>query len=1097
VDLLLLGPVEARFDGRLIALGAPKQRAVLAMLALRVGHTVSADRLAEGLWGEHPPPSAPKMVQLYVSHLRRLLGGNGAEIVTHGRGYELRLSDGAVDAVRFECLLDEGRPREALALWRGEALADVADEPFAAPEIRRLEGLRLHAAELAIDSDLAAGRHDEVVGELEALTREHALRERLHAQRMLALYRSGRQAEALEAYREARAVLVEQIGVEPGAELRSLHEAILAQDPALDLAIAPPTQTTGARSPPARPPPRRRTAPVLAAAALLLLAGVAAFGISRLTQPDSLPGIGENAVGLIDPDGNRITASDGVGRGPGAVVAGGGSIWVANARDGTVTRIEREHKFTTIPVGADPTGLAFAAGSLWVTNREDSTVSQIDPGANKVVHSIGVGNLPGALAAAAGALWVVSVVDRTVERIDLARRTVSGRTELGAPPTAIAAGAGALWVTSEEAGTVFRIDPRSGKVVETIDVGNGPVGVAVGEGAVWIANRQDATVSRIDPASNAVTDLLRAGRDPRAIAFAAHAVWVANSGDGTVSRIDPITRRRTTIDVESSPSALAVDGGSVWAAALASPPRHRGGTLRVAMDAFYPTPFEPGGFYTDTNQLLSLAYDGLVAYRRAGGATFGTLVGDLATDVSEPSPDGKSYVFTLRRDIRYSDGSAVEPGDFRASLEDVLRRFPLARPFYRSVVGAPSCRKGHCDLSKGIKIDARARTITIRLARPDADFLDELAMPFAYVAPADHPFGHTVSPPGTGPYRVASYDRHRGVRLVRNRRFHVWSQDARPDGFADEIAVRFDGVEAQVPAVERGAMDVDVVSGAFGGGLSAERVRALAARHPGQVHTNAAAELDYMFLNVHTAPFDDVRVRRAINYATDRRATAELAGAPELAQSTCQILPPGHAGYTPSCRYTLNPNTAGTWIAPDLETAHRLIERSGTRGMKVTVWTFKEKRKIGRYFAKLLERLGYRSALRVAPNFYAHLAVVRDPRTRAQMGIQGYSADHAAASTMMAPFACRAAPSAEPEPVPNQNDSEFCDSEIEARIKKARAAREPEARQLWQGIYSRLVNAAPAVPFVNHRTVALVSRRVGNYQYHPLWGTLLDQLWVR
>jgi peptide/nickel transport system substrate-binding protein len=1097
VDLLLLGPVEARLDGRLIALGAPKQRAVLAMLALHLGRTVSTDRLAGGLWGEHPPPSAPKMVQLYVSHLRRLLEGNGAEIVTRGRGYELRLSDGHVDALRFEHLLDDSRAREALALWRGEALADIADEPFAAPEIRRLEELRLRAVEMAIDEDLESGRHDEVIGELEALIDEHPLCERLHAQHMLALYRSGRQAEALEAYRDARAVLVEQIGVEPGGELRRLQDAVLAQDPALDLPLAPPTQATGARPPPARPPPRRRAAPLLAAAAVLLLAGVAAFAISRLTQSDSLPGIGENEVGRIDPDGNRITESDGVGRGPGAVVAGGGSIWVANARAGTVTRIDRERKFTTIPVGGEPAGLAFAAGSLWVANREDRTVSQIDPGADKVVHSIGVGNLPGALAAAAGALWVVSEVDRTVERIDLARGVVSGRTELGAPPAAIAAGAGALWVTSEEAGTVFRIDPRSGKVVETIDVGNGPVGVAVGEGAVWIANRQDATVSRIDPVTNAVTDLLRAGHDPSAIAFTAHAVWVANSGDATVSRIDPITRRRTTIEVESSPSALAVDEGSVWATALASPRRHRGGTLRVEMDAFHPNPFEPGGFFTDTNQLLSLAYDGLVAYRRAGGATFGTLVGDLATDVPEPSPDGHSYVFTLRRDVRYSDGTAVEPGDFRTSLEDVLRRFPLARPFYRSVVGAPACRKGHCDLSKGIETDARARTITIHLARPDADFLDALAMPFAYVAPKDHPFGPTVSPPGTGPYRVASYDPLRGVRLVRNRRFHVWSQDARPDGFADEIAVRFDGAKAQVAAVERGAADVDVVSGAFGEGLSAARVRALATRHPGQVHTNAAAELDYMFLNVHTAPFNDVRVRRAINYATDRRTTAELAGAPELAQSTCQILPPGHAGYTPSCRYTLSPNTAGTWIAPDLETAHRLIEQSGTRGMKVTVWTFKAKRKIGRYFAKLLERLGYRSALRVAPDFYAHLAVVRDPRTRAQMGIQGYAADHAAASTMMAPFACRSVPSAEPEPVPNQNDSEFCDSEIEARIKKARAARDPRAKQLWQGVYSRLAEAAPAVPFVNHRNVALVSRRVGNYQYHPLWGTLLDQLWVR
>ena len=195
IDLRLLGPIEARLAERPIALGAPKQRAVLAMLALQAGRTVSADRLAEGLWGERPPASAPKMVQLYVSQLRRLLDGDGAEIVTRGRGYELRLADGAVDAVEFERLLEHGRAREALALWHGEPLADVADEPFAAPEIRRLDELRVRAAEQAIDADLAAGRHDEVIGELEALIDEHPLRERLHALRMLALYRAGRQAD--------------------------------------------------------------------------------------------------------------------------------------------------------------------------------------------------------------------------------------------------------------------------------------------------------------------------------------------------------------------------------------------------------------------------------------------------------------------------------------------------------------------------------------------------------------------------------------------------------------------------------------------------------------------------------------------------------------------------------------------------------------------------------------------------------------------------------------------------------------------------------------------------------------------------------------
>ena len=234
----VLGPIEASVGGRPVPL-AGKQRALLAMLAVRANRTVSADALLEGLWGEQAPASAPKMVHQYVSQLRRALGdvgdGDGVEILTRGRGYELRVAPDEVDAARFERLLAEGAAREALALWRGPALADVADEPFAAAEIRRLEELRLTALAQAIDAELADGRHRELVGELEGLVADHPLSEGLHGQLMVALYRSGRQAEALEAYRCARLTLVEQIGIEPGPELRRLHEAILRQDAWLDL----------------------------------------------------------------------------------------------------------------------------------------------------------------------------------------------------------------------------------------------------------------------------------------------------------------------------------------------------------------------------------------------------------------------------------------------------------------------------------------------------------------------------------------------------------------------------------------------------------------------------------------------------------------------------------------------------------------------------------------------------------------------------------------------------------------------------------------------------------------------------------------------
>jgi WD40 repeat protein/DNA-binding SARP family transcriptional activator len=239
LQIRVLGHVEACLDDQPLALGGAKQRAILAMLGLAAGRAVSADRLIEGLWGEYPPPSAAKMVQNYVWRLRR----GGVAIVTHGRGYELEIDRDQVDACRLERLVaDAARgagngnaARAALALFRGDPLADVADEPFAIDEIRRLEELRLTAAELAIDADMAMGRHQELVGQLDGLLAANPLRERLYGQRMLALYRCDRQAEALDAYRQARKTLVDEIGIEPSAELRRLHEAILRQDPALDV----------------------------------------------------------------------------------------------------------------------------------------------------------------------------------------------------------------------------------------------------------------------------------------------------------------------------------------------------------------------------------------------------------------------------------------------------------------------------------------------------------------------------------------------------------------------------------------------------------------------------------------------------------------------------------------------------------------------------------------------------------------------------------------------------------------------------------------------------------------------------------------------
>jgi DNA-binding SARP family transcriptional activator len=244
MEFRLLGPLEVVEHDRSLALGGVKQRSLLAILLLHANEVVSSDRLIGEVWGETPPSTAAKSIQVYVSRLRKEPGMEG-RLVTQAPGYILRVDPSELDLARFEQLLAEARGahargaaqklRRALALWRGPALADLAYEPFAQSEIGRLEELRWVALEQRIDADLAGGRHAELVGELEALIPEQPLREHLRYQLMLALYRSARQAEALAAYREARRQLSDELALEPSEGLRRLEQAILRQDPALDL----------------------------------------------------------------------------------------------------------------------------------------------------------------------------------------------------------------------------------------------------------------------------------------------------------------------------------------------------------------------------------------------------------------------------------------------------------------------------------------------------------------------------------------------------------------------------------------------------------------------------------------------------------------------------------------------------------------------------------------------------------------------------------------------------------------------------------------------------------------------------------------------
>jgi DNA-binding SARP family transcriptional activator len=255
VEFRILGALEVWDEGRPVRIDGAKERALLAILLLHANESVSADRLIDALWGAQPPATAKKSVQVRIAGLRRALGDD--MLLTHGGGYLIRLASDQLDLHRFERLASDGARTlaqgdpgaaaamlgEALLLWRGAALADFAYESFAQPAIARLEELRLSAIELRVDAELALGLEAQLVGELQELVASHPLRERLSGELMLALYRSGRQAEALEVYQRARKKLVVELGIEPGPALRNLQQAILRQEPSLDASLTAPDRS--------------------------------------------------------------------------------------------------------------------------------------------------------------------------------------------------------------------------------------------------------------------------------------------------------------------------------------------------------------------------------------------------------------------------------------------------------------------------------------------------------------------------------------------------------------------------------------------------------------------------------------------------------------------------------------------------------------------------------------------------------------------------------------------------------------------------------------------------------------------------------------
>jgi YVTN family beta-propeller protein len=594
LEFQILGPLEVSQEGSPIPLGGPKQRAVLAVLLLHRGEVVSADRLVDQLWGQSAPPTAVKSLQVYVSQLRKALGDGMLE--THGRGYLLQVEAKQVDVEQFLGLLERGREqlaagdargaaatlRTALALWRGPPLAEFAYESFARSEIARLEEFRLAALEERIEADLRLGRQAELVPELESLVRDHPLRERLRGQLMLALYRTGRQADALDAYHQARTTLVEELGLEPGPGLQELERAILNHDPQLDTLAPTPA---GA---PLRLLSRRNRVPIAIAGALILGAAIAVPVV--LTGDDTRAiSVAPNSVAVIDPTTNRIVADVPVGNAPSSIAVGEGAVWVLNADDHTVSKIDSEslRVVKTFSTATESTDLDVGEGSVWVGDGVPAAsseffgtivpvgLSRVEPGSAVTTDRIEllrggtsdvhlIGRSPGErqIAVGAGAVWALDG-EGTVWRLDPdTGQVLAGIERLGA--RSLAADERGLWVVTDAG--VARIDPERDAVAEEFELTTlALAGIATGAGAVWITDPYAGMLWRVDPGPEPITRTVAVGPGAWSVAFGEGAVWMANVLDGSLVRVDPATNRVVArIPLGGTPRELAVGEGRVW-----------------------------------------------------------------------------------------------------------------------------------------------------------------------------------------------------------------------------------------------------------------------------------------------------------------------------------------------------------------------------------------------------------------------------------------------------------------------------------------------------------------------------------------------------
>jgi peptide/nickel transport system substrate-binding protein len=540
---------------------------------------------------------------------------------------------------------------------------------------------------------------------------------------------------------------------------------------------------------------------------------------------------------------------------------------------------------------------------------------------------------------------------------------------------------------------------------------------------------------------------------------------------------------------------------ALWAACAAAPTAqaqdHRGGVLKLVSASAGGT-IDPQVNYTaEFWQTFINVYDGLVTFKKAAGAASNQVVADLAESVPAPLDGGKTYVFTLRPGIKFSNGAAVTPDDVVATFERIFKvNNPNAGSWYNNIVGGDACVKtpSTCALPDGVIADDKAGTITFHLVNPNPEFLYQIAVPFAAIVPAGTPAKDmgTVPVPGTGPYMITSYDPQKALILKRNPYFKVWSEDAQPDGYVDEIDFDF-GVsdENGITAVENGQYDWEFDP------APADRLAEMSTRFASQFHIDPLLAVYYAPMNTNLAPFNNKDARLAVNYAINRRDTVQIYGGKNLAVPNCQILPPGFPGYQPYCPYTLNPGTK--WSAPDMAKAKQYIAESGEAGTKVTVITDDQgvDPALGTYLASVLNKLGFVATTHVL-SANIEFNYIQNTNNKVQISVTPWYQDYPAASDFLSVLLTCG--QIHPGSDNSINIAGYCNKQYDANVAAAlkTAITDPAKANLqWAAIDKQATDAAPWATMFTPKQLDFVSKRLGNFTYSDQFHMLFDKVWVQ